>query len=165
LGYSATFSQKLLSEAKTPEMKPFLPIAVLFSLAVFACHKKTDTLRTSATSVYWKLTGCEYDGPVKLVYHPSNDSLTELHLDANNMQYSLYPQKGTFVSGHYTLSPDSVLNFDASPVLTADSSWRLPQQAKLRVFQGDSMVISSYPIPPSGLSTFTFIKVALIVPM
>jgi len=145
-------------------MKPFLPAVVLCSLAIFSCHKKADTLRTSATSVYWKLASCEYYGPARLVYTPSRDSLTELHLDYNNKQYAVYPQKGATLTGHFALSADSVLNFDVSPILTADSSWRLPQQAQLREFHGDSMVISSWPIPPSGLATFTFVKVEYIIP-
>ena len=145
-------------------MKPFLLAAVFCSLAVLACHKKADSPRITPTNYYWQLVSCEFDGPVRQVYLPPDDSITEFNLYGYNNQYLVLPQKWPSLNGHFTLSPDSILNFDVRPILTADSSWRLPQQAQLRVFHGDSMVISDWPILPSSRSTFTFVKVVYVIP-
>ena len=156
-------------------MKPVLLAVVLSSLAMLACHKKAASPPLPGSAYFWKLARCEFDGPVKLVYLPPVDSITRFDLLGNN-QYLIYTQNRTpdklLSQGNYTVErithlnmppeiiyPDSVIKFDVSPVLTADSSWRLPQEGAFRLFHADSMVISTYPIPPSGLSTFSFIRV------
>jgi hypothetical protein len=156
-------------------MKPVLLAAVIFSLTMLACHKKAASPPLPATAYFWKLARCEFDGPVKLVYLPPADSITRFDLLGNN-QYLIYtqnrPQDKLLSQGNYTVEriahpnmgpeiiyPDSVIKLNVSPVLTADSSWRLPIEGAFRVFHADSMVISTYPIPPSGLSTFTFVRV------